>query len=883
MTSAHRGSPVLTACIGFLRLVGSTLPAAERREWIKEWTAELRGEWLDLEERGRLSLLQRAALVRRCLGALVDAAHFWIEAIVMTLFDLRNALRAPLRDVRTTLVVMLTLALSIGANTALFSVIYNVLLRPLAYPEADRLVMIWDQAVDEPEITSVISPRNFEDWREQSSTLDHFSAFNLWSVTLDFQGDRRRVPGLVTTGDYFNALQVQPMLGRTFTPDDNRSGAEPVVVISHGLWQRRFGGDSSIVGHALPTLGATPTIVGVMPPGFRDPGSFFFATPDVWGTFRRDFLDESRTGRWMRTVARLKPGVTLEQAQDEMTAVARGLAEAYPRANADWTAKVIPLHQQVVGDVRQPLWILTGAVALVLLIACANVANLMLSQAASRNQEFAVRTALGAARTRIVAQLLAENLVLAIIGGAAGVALAHWGVRALVGLAPDLPRAETIGLAVPVLGFALLVTVGTGLLFGLAPALQAGGVDLHTALKAGGRGSEGHERRRLRSILMVSEIALSLLLLIGAGLLTKSFLQLRGTDPGFDESNVLTLRLNLSRSMMGVESNFMTTIARRIEALPDVESAGAVSTLPLHGLNNVGLGWQLTGLDTPLSEPVPAGYREVTPHYFPAMGIETLSGRSITDADRDDTPTVAVVNDEFVRRYMNGEDPMGKQVSSGLNGSFTAEIVGVIRGVQYVNLESPAEPEVYVPHAQRHVLPVMFLAVRTAGDPLASIPASRRTLRELYPDMVVDDVSTMEQLVAGSVARPRFNMLLIGIFSLTALVLAAVGLYAVLAYSVARRVHEVGIRMALGASRGNVHRMVVFDGLKLVIVGGALGLGAAFALTRVLRSLLFNVTVTDPATFVTVPAVVIVVALLASYLPARRAALLDPNVALRRE
>jgi putative ABC transport system permease protein len=881
MTSGHRPSPLLAACVALIRVVGHTLPKVERTDWVMEWSAEMRGEWLDLEERGQLTLLKRVALARRSLGAVVDAAHFWIEALLMTLFDFRTALRAPLRDLRTTIVVVLTLALSIGANTALFSVIYNVLLRPLAYPEANRLVMIWDQPMDDPEITSVISPRNFEDWHEQNSSFEHLAAFNLWAVTFDFRGELQRVPGIVATGEYFQALQVQPILGRVFTPEDNRSGAEAVVVISHGLWQRQFGGDSSIVGRAVPTSRSGVTVIGVMPPGFRDPGGFFFATPDVWGTFRRDFLGENRRSHWMRTVARLKPEVTFEQAQADMTAIAARLAEAYPESNTGQTVKVVPLHEQVVGDVRLELWILTGAVALVLLIACANVANLMLSRAVSRNQEFAVRTALGAARTRIVGQLLAENVVLALIGGAGGVALAHWGARALIGLAPDLPRAETVVLNAPVLVFALTVTIATGVVFGLAPALQAGGVDLHAALKAGGRGSEGHDRRRLRSTLIVSEVALSLLLLIGAGLLTKSFLELRGTDPGFDESNVLTLRLNLSRGESATDA--LRAVVERVEQLPDVEYAGAVSSLPIRGLNNVGLGWTINGLETPLTESLNSFYREITPDYFSAMRIPTLSGRTFSDMDRDGAPPVAVVNDEFVRRYMNGEDPIGKQVSSSFAAPFTAEIVGVVRGVQYHNLETPPDPEVYVPHAQLHFLGVMFLAVRTAGDPLAPATAIRGTLRELYPNMVVDEVATMEQLVATSVARPRFNMLLTGIFSITALLLAGVGLYAVLAYSVTRRVHEVGIRMALGASGRSVQRMIVLDGMKLVVVGGALGLGAAFALTRVLQSLLFNVAVTDPATFVIVPAVVIAVAALASYLPARRAAALDPNTALRQE
>ncbi len=881
MTPAGRPSPVLAACVALIRVVGRTLPAAERADWVMEWSAEMRGEWLDLEERGRLTALKRAALVRRCLGALVDAAHFWIEALLMTLFDFRTALRAPLRDLRTTTVVVLTLTLSIGANTALFSVIYHVLLRPLAYPDADRLVMIWDQPADAPDITSIISPRDFVDWHEQNSSFEYFAAFNLWAVTFDFQGELQRVPGIVATGEYLRALQVQPILGRVFTPADNRSGAEAVVVISHGLWQRQFGADSSIVGRAVPTAGGTVTVIGVMPPGFRDPGGYFFSTPDVWGTFRRDFLRERRRSHWMRTVARIKPGVSHEQAQADMTAIADRLAEAYPESNADETAKVVPLHDQIVGDVRQELWILTGAVALVLLIACANVANLMLSRAVSRNQEFAIRTALGAERTRIVGQLLAENVVLALIGGAGGVALAHWGARVLIGLAPDLPRAETVALSAPVLVFALLVTIATGVVFGLAPALQAGGVDLHAALKGGGRGSEGHDRRQLRATLIVGEVAFSLLLLIGAGLLTKSFLELRGTDPGFDETNVLTLRLNLPRSENAPEA--LRTIVERVETLPDIEYAGAVSSLPIHGLNNVGLAWGIQGLETPPTESLSSFYREITPDYFPAMRITTLAGRTISDADRDGAPPVAVVSDEFVRRYMNGEDPIGKRVSSSFRAPFTAEIVGVARGVQYHNLETPPEPEVYVSHAQFHVLGVMFLAVRTAGDPVASAPAIRGTLRELYPNMVVDEVTTMEQLVASSVARPRFNMLLIGVFSLTALVLAAVGLYAVLAYSVTRRVHEVGIRMALGASGGSVQRMIVLDGMKLVVIGGVLGLGAAFALTRVLQSLLFNVTVTDPATFVTVPVVIMAVSVLASYLPARRAASLDPNAALRQE
>ncbi len=883
MTPGHKSSATLAACLAFIRVVGWSMPRDERRDWVKEWSAELRGEWLSLDESDRLTLLNRATLVRRCLGAMVDIAHFWIEALLMTLADFRAALRAPLRDLRTTLIVVLTLAVSIGANIALFSVIYNVLLRPLAYPEADRLVMVWAQAVDAPEHTENINPRNFVDWHAQASTFEHFAAFNLRSVTFDFGGELQRIPGVVATGDYFNALQVPPILGRVFTSDDDRPGGETVVVISHGLWQRQFGSDSSVVGRTVPTAGGTVTVIGVMPPGFRDPGGFFFATPDVWGTFRSDFLANSRTGHWLRSVARIKPGVSFEQAQSDMTAVTARLAEAYPKTNSNWTAKVVGLQEQVVGNVRRELWILTAAVALVLLIACANVANLMLSRAVSRNKEFAIRAALGAERTRIVGQLLAEHLTLALVGGAAGVALAHWGARVLVGLAPDLPRAETVGLNPTVLAFALIVTIATGAFFGLAPALHAGEVDLHAALKAGGRGSEGHDRRRLRATLIVAEVALSLLLLIGAGLLTKSFLQLRGINPGFDESNVLTLRLNLPANLRETAPDVMRNIVQQVEAIPGVEHAGAVSSLPIHGLNDVGLAWNIGGLETPLPERVGAQYREVTTHYFAAMRIARLAGRTFTDADREGAPPVAVVNDEFVRSLMAGEEPLGKQLFSSFDGDFSAEVVGVVRGVQHTNLETPPVPEVYLSYAQFNVLNLMFLAVRTTGDPLASAAPIRRTLRELYPTMVVDDITTMEHLVSTSVARPRFNMLLTSIFSIVALILAAVGLYAVLAYSVTRRVHEVGIRMALGASRGNVQRMIVFDGMRLVAIGGVLGLGAAFALTRVLQSLLFNVTATDPATFVIVPAVVVGVAALASYLPARRAASLDPTTALRQE
>lgn len=884
MTVPSRRSPLLAAGCALIRALGYALPRSERGTWRKEWLAELEGEWLVRLQRGQLTPLRKLILARQTLGAGVDVVHFWIETMVMMAMDLPTLFRAPRRDLRTTAVVVVTLALGIGATTALFSVIHGVLLRPLDYPEVDRLVMVWDQPDDAPEQRLTVNPRNWTDWGELNTSFDDIAAFNLWALTIPADDGYQRIPGVVASANYLGVLGVAPILGRLFTPDDDRPGAERVVVISYELWQRQFGGDSSVVGKTIATIaGGGVTVIGVMPPGFSDLGRYFFQRPDVWAPFQSDFLREGRSSHWLRTVARLKPGISVAAADADLRAIATRLATAYPESNEGWTTAVIPLHEQIVGDVRPALLVLSAAVGLVLLIACANVANLLLARSANRGREFAVRAALGAGRSRIVAQLLGESLVFAGLGGALGVGLAYFGAAALVRLAPDLPRADAVGVTPAVLGFALLITTATGILFGLAPAFRAGSVDLLSALKAGGRGTDRSDGRRFRAGLIIGEVAVTVVLLVGAGLFTRSFAHLRGIQPGFDATNVLTARLNLP-SILGEErAEVVADVIRGIGGLPGVEHVGAVSTLPIDGLNNIGLAWFIAGTAEPREEKVEAGYREATPDYFAAMRIELLSGRLFTEADRTGSTPVAVVNDEFVRQYLDGEHPIGKRVVSSFGGDIDAEIVGVVRGVQYENLATPAGPEVYLPHRQQHPLAISFLALRTDGAPLGITDAVRRVVRERDAAIVAEDFVTMEQIVSASVARPRFNMLLTNLFSMTALVLAAVGLYAVLAHSVSRRVNEIGIRMALGAHRADVVGMVMRDGMTLVVVGCALGLGVALASTHVLQSLLFEVATTDPVSFVGAPGLVLLVALAATYVPARVAAHCDPNDALRRE
>ena len=799
--------------------------------------------------------------------------------------DVRYGVRMLAKRPVLTLITAAALALGIGANTAIFSVVDAVLLRPLPYPESDRIVRVFATDLKRNILKYPTSYPNFTDWRERGSVFEHMAAHASTGAAVTFGDTPESVEGVYASADLFPLLGVSPAVGRVFTREEERPGSR-VVVLSHALWQRRFGGDPSVVGRQFLFDGEGVTVLGVMPEGFKFPVDAEGA--EYWAPFDPESAgNKERGNNYLSVVARLKPGVSAAQAQGEMEAITARLQEEYQDRNAGRGANVVSMYEDVVGGVRPALYVLLAAVGFVLLIACANVANLLLARAAARQKEIAIRTALGASRWRVVRQMLTESLLLALIGGALGLLLALWGVDALSSLIPaDIPRVKEIGLDARVLLFTLGVSVLTGVVFGLAPALQASKPDLNESLKDGSRGStEGFGRNRLRSLLIVSEVALSLILLVGAGLLIRSFVELRGVKPGFDPRNVLTAGISLPTAKYGEASQqaaFHRQVLERVAALPGVKAVGSAEPLPFSGN-----GWQ-TSLKFPDRPPAPPGERltshtrVVTPDYFRAIGIPVLRGRVINDRDDENAPKAMVINETFANKYFPGEDPLGKRVTPTVAPGFDAQVVGVVGDVKHRRLNEESAPEFYVSYLQAPQ-PFISLVVRAEGDPAALAGALRNTVLQVDPNQPLYSVKTMDELLSDSVARSRFQMLLLTIFASVALALAGVGLFGVMSYTVTQRTHEIGIRMALGARAGDILRMVVRQGMVLVGMGVALGLAGAFALTRFISTLLYGVSASDPLTFAGVSALLAAVALLACLVPARRATKVDPMVALRYE
>ena len=810
----------------------------------------------------------------------------------MTTFwqDLRYGARMLWKSPGFTVVAVLALALGVGANTAIFSVVHALMLRELPYKDSDRLVMVWEANRPRDRHQNVISPANFIDWGERNTVFEGMSAFVDYRSNLTGMGDPAEVPVQGATPNLFPLLGVEPILGRGFTPEDAAQNAPPVVVLSYPFWQSRFGGDPGVVGKTLTLGGETATVVGVMPAGFQwliQKGSLTGKQPEVWEPLGFGEQHRIRRGRYMMSVARLKPGVTRERAQAEMDSVAAQLEGEYADFNKGWGVEVVPVRQQFAGEISTALWILLGAVAFLLLIACANVANLLLARAAARHREIAIRRALGAGRWRVVRQLLTESVLLALVGGALGVLLAWWGVETLARLSPrDLTDLGAVELNLPVLGFTLAVSVLTGIIFGLAPAFEATRLNNNEALKEGSRGSTGGARsRRLRAAFVVAETALALILLVGAGLLIRSFARLRSVDPGFRAANVLSMQVPLPRKYAEPQQriNFFKEAVARVGAIPGVESAGAVSFLPFAGLGAATRFTIVGQPPPPPGEDLTTEVRVTDTNYFRTMDIPVVRGRTFNEQEATEIRRVAVVNEAMVRKHFPGEDPIGKRlvVSMSQNPEPT-EIVGVVGDVKLHNLTAEVRPTVYWPHPEL-AYSSMTLVARTTQDPASVAAAARREIQSIDPDQPVSDVRTMEELLSASVARARFSTTLLGVFAAVALLLAVVGIYAVISYTVTQRTHEIGIRMALGAQTRDVLRMVVSHGLLLALAGVGLGLLGAFALTRLMSSLLFEVTSTDPVTFAAVALLLAAVALLACYLPGRRAAKVDPMVALRYE
>lgn len=802
--------------------------------------------------------------------------------------DIRYAVRRLLKSPGFSLIAIATLALGIGANSAIFSVVDAVLLRSLPYAEPDRLVMLFNSRGDNPRFP--VSAPNYLDFREQEQLFTGAAAFDQdRDYNLTGIGDPMRLKGAEISAELFDVLGTRPALGRGFRAEENEPGSGAVVVLSNATWQQYFGSDPQVIGRTLSLDGAVRTVVGVMPPGFDFPAGSALWTPLEYNAQFRD--DGNRGSHYLGVVARLRPGVTPERADAEMRALGDRLATEYDQL-ANSSATATSMHEVMVGAIRPALLILLGAVGLVLLIACANVANLLLARAAAREGELAVRTALGAGRWRLVRQLLTESVLLSLIGGGIGLLLAYWGTDALVALQPQgIPRLGEVGVNATVIAFTGGIALATGILFGLIPALQVTGGELTGAIKEGSRGAlSGRGGNRVRGGLVMAEMALAVMLLAGAGLLIRSFAGLMRVDPGFQAQQVLSVNLSLpgaSYSDDAAVREFYSRLQERLHSLPGATSAGAVSSLPLSGRTMI-LGFFPADGEAPRPGEMPTAHvRVATPDYFRTLGIPLKSGRTFTPADRPGTPVVLLLSEAAARRIFPGEDPLGKRVavtmgSAAYPDGVSGEVVGVVGNVHQQGLDRAVEPEVYVAFDQ---VPFrsMDLTVRTTDEPFSLAAGVREAVREIDPNLPVSDFRTVEQVVAESVSQPRFYMMLLTLFAAVALTLAAVGIFGVISFTVTQRTREIGMRMALGADARTVLGMVVRGGMRMVLVGLAIGLVLTFTLTRLVKGMLFGVAPTDPLTLLGVVLVLGGVALLACWLPARRATRIDPMVALRAE
>ena len=806
--------------------------------------------------------------------------------------DLRFGLRLLLKKPGFTLIAVLTMALGIGANTAIFSVVNAVLLNPLPFPEPERLIRIYGHFLATSQDNMRASVPEFTDYRQQTTSFEEIAGYDDLSANLTPQaGEPERVEALVVTPELFSVLRVTPFAGRVFLPEEAQEGHDDVVLISHGLWRRRFGADSTIVGQTVIVNGRNHTIIGIMPEGFSFPQRTELWKP-LW--FPADQYDQQRRGnRGVEVIGRLKQGVSLAAAQSEMDHLAAQLTQQYPRnyESRGWKIGVVSLLDDRVGEVRKGLLVLLGAVAFVMLIACANVANLSLTRGTARRQEIAVRLALGASRGRITRQLLIESVMLAFGGGMAGLLLASWGAGLLLRLAPDdLPRIHEVRVDGRVLAFTFLVSLVTGLLFGLIPALASSNPDLNETLKEGGRGGTGTaKRQRFRSAFVITEIALALVLLAGAGLMLKSFWRLQRVDPGFNPEGVLTMRMLLpfeTYQKSAQRGAFYQRVLESIKSAPGVEAVSATSGVPL---TQAGSSGTISGENSavgPSDLPVEAEWRWVTPDYFKAMGTTLISGRDFTETDGAGAPLVAVIDESFAQRYYPDEDPLGKRIKRGRLDSTRPwlTIIGVVRNVHSRRLDATSGVQVYFPFYQDPTAYNMSLVIRTnMADPLSLSGTVRAAIQSLDNNQPVYDVFSLRQIVGDSMAQRRFAMLLMSIFAAVALVLAAVGIYGVMSYSVVQRTHEMGIRIALGAQTKDVLKLVIRQGMTITVIGLGVGLAAALALTRLLETLLFGISATDWVTYIEIAALLTAVALIACYLPAYRASRVDPMIALRQE
>src|SRR5687768_194211 len=802
--------------------------------------------------------------------------------------DLRFAVRSFLRSPRFTLPAVIALALGIGATSAIFSVVRGVMLEPLPYRDPDRIVAIWENRLDRNRPRNVIASANFVAWRERSTSFEYLGMVGPSRQNIVLNGQPTEVAGFFASADALAALGTQPQLGRLYTPEEDLAGAPRVMVISHEFWQTRLGGRGDVLGQTLTVNQLPREIIGVMPPRFTiegAPGGYF--VPYGWTVeqLRRAPGRGSSHG-----IARLREGVTFEQAHGEMRALMSQLAIEAPQRNTNWSITLVPIHEQTVDQIRPALYVLSGAVLLVLLIACVNVANLLLARSTVRQRELGLRTALGAARGRLLRQMLTESMLLSLVGGVFGLMLAyafHRGLLVLVANRIPVPRIEQVALDVSTVVFTLTLSLLSGLIFGMLPAVFASG-QANDSLREGGRHGSGPRARRVLGTLVVAEIALSLVLLAGAGLLIRSFIALQNVDPGMRTEGVLTARVSLSGQRYAAPKDigdFFTNVLQKVEAIPGVESASAVSFLPMQGL---GIGTSFHRLDRPTPEPgqMPGtAVKPVAPHFFRTMGIRQIAGRDFNSMDTLDSPQVAIVSEALVRQQYPNEDPIGKRMNVSIGNApdgMNVEIVGVVNDISQVALDGTMGPAVYIPHTQLPI-GVMTFVVRTPLEPTSLTTSLAAAVREVDPSLPLADVATMENVVNATLARPRTVSTLIMVFALIALVLAGVGVYGVMAYSVSQRTQEIGVRMALGATTQSVFRMMLGDALRLVTIGVVTGVVAAAWLSQFLTSMLFQTGRFDAITFAATALVLGLVATLASYVPARRGMRVTPVEALRAE
>ncbi len=879
--SDNKSRGLMKLHLWLIHLIGVLVPRRLRLDWRQEWEAELRYRERLLEEWDNLNWKTKLDLLRRSLGAFSDALVLQPQRLEDEMFqDLRFALRTLIKQPGFMLIVVITLSLGIGANTAIFSVISTVLLKPLPYKEPDRIVALSSYNPQKGEERFGVSPADFLDWQAQSQSFENLAIYTFGTVSFKDSDHPEEIPSARVSPNFFQTLGVQPLMGRSFSEEEGTVSGADALMLSYQTWQRRFNSDPAIIGQVINTGGKPSTVVGVMPPDFKFP-----AYAEVWKPLERDTSEmQYRASRYMQVIGRLKPDASVVAAHAEMNTIAANLATQYPKDNQGWIVYLASLRDHLVRDTRLALLILMGAVALVLLIACANVANLQLARAASRRKEMAIRLALGAGRWRLMRQLIVESVLLAVIAGVGGLMLAAWGVKALLALIPEYSVYKfsgEIGIDTTVMGFTLLVSLVTGILFGLVPAWQSSSPDVNPWLKESGRSSQSRQNRLTRNTLVIAEITLALILLIGAGLLLNSFLRLQRVDLGYDPKGLLTMWITPPKEMYPdnqSRARYFRQMLDEVERVPGVEMVTLTSSIPF---GNIGFPFNIEGRPLPDGD-ANARYSAIAPNYFKVLKTPLLAGREFDDRDTAESPGVILINEAMAHRYFADEDPIGKKLSLNyLSRKVVREIIGVVSNIKQTELNEPVKPEIFVTYNQ---LPwfSQALVIRTTADIAGIKNAVQRAVWTVDANQPVSKGRTIEEDLSESLASPRLYTVLLGTFAALALVLAIIGIYGVMAYAVAERTPEIGIRRALGAPTEAILKLVIGQGMKLVLIGMTIGMLASWGMMRLLNNLLFGVSATDPLTFALVGVVLALTALLACYVPARQATKVDPLTALRK-